>query len=112
MQTAIRLGDQIDAFRGATNEDDLARIRSMKEALYFGSGIFKQLRRALAQLVYTAVDIGVIRAVQARDRVDHGLRFLRGGGVIQVDQGFTVNCPAKNREVLPDPVRIERGCQK
>jgi len=37
------------------------------------------------------MDVAVIAFVEARERVDDDLRFLRGGGVIEVNQRLAVN---------------------
>ena len=47
--------------------------------------------RALAQHVHAAMDVGVVVAVVARDRVDHRLRLLRRRRVVEIDERLAVD---------------------
>ena len=49
--------------------------------------------------MHAAMNVGVVVLVVARDRVDHRLRLLRRGGVVEVDQRLAVNLLLENREI-------------
>ena len=69
----------------------LVRLARVDEPLNLVARAFVIARRLLAQVMHAAMDVGVLRGVIARDRVDHGLRLLRGRGVVQIDQRASVN---------------------
>ena len=47
------------------------------------------------------MDIGVVVLVVMAQRVEDGARFLRGGGVIEIDERMPVDLLVENREILP-----------
>ena len=97
---AVCVGDQVDALGSAPHKDNLAPIGSVDEALYLDPRLFVMPRGALAQFVYAAMDVGIIHLVELVHRVEHHLRFLGGGGVVQIDQRFAVDALVQYREVL------------
>jgi hypothetical protein len=54
------------------------------------------------------MDIGVLSRVEASDRIDHTLRLLTGGSVIEIHEGLASNAPAEDGEVGTDSLEIER----
>ena len=96
--------DQVDAFGGAANEDDLLRLRGVQKALDLDARLFVGSGGALAQLVHAAVDVGAVHFVETADGVDDRVRLLRGGGVVQVHQRLAVDVLLEDREILPDAV--------
>src|SRR5438094_144244 len=106
---AIGLGHQVDALGGAADEDPLARIGSVEELLDPGAGSLEVARGPLTQQVNAAVDVGVVGLVVAAQRLQDGARLLRGGGVVQVDQGLAVDLLLQDREVCADAVHVEHG---
>ncbi len=101
------LRDQVDAFGSAANEDDLARVLRVDEALHFGPAVLIALGRALAQLVYAAMDVRVVGGIQVADSVDHLQGLLRAGGVIEIHQRIAVDPLAQDGEVAPDVLDVE-----
>ena len=47
----------------------------------------------------TAVDVAVVALVVARDRLDYGARFVRGGRVVEVHQRLAVHQLVQHREI-------------
>ena len=86
----------------AAREDDFAGLPGVDELLDAVPGALVGLRRALAQQVRRAVDVGVVVLVVPAIRVDHRLRLLRGVRVVQVDQRLPVHRLREDRELRPD----------
>ena len=70
-----------------------------EEALHLAARALEGRRRALAQLVHAAVDVGVVVLVVARHGVDHRAGLLGGGGVVEVDERPAVDPLGQDREV-------------
>src|SRR5690606_9912055 len=60
-----------------------------------------------AEVMDSAVDVRVLAGEKARHRVDHTLRFLRGGSVVEVDEGFAINLPGEDGEIGADGYGIK-----
>src|SRR5689334_16301150 len=59
--------------------------------------------------------VGVVVRIVIDKRIDNGLRFLAGGGVIEINQRLAVNFLAENRKIFTNSVDIEganRSAQK
>ena len=110
VRAAERLGHQIDAFGRAPHEDDLAQVRCVQELLNFFASVLIRASRALAQKMHAAMDIGVVFGVAAHHRVDDGLRLLCRGGVVEIDERLAVYFLTQDREVAPDFLDVESGC--
>jgi hypothetical protein len=101
-------GDQIDAFRRVSGEDDFAHRRRVHERAHFLPRAFIRCRRALAQFVDPAMDVRVVMFVVRTQRVDHRLRFLRGGGIVQIHQRLAVHLLVQGRKRRPNGSDVER----
>ena len=62
---------------------------------------------ARRQRVRGAVNVGVLVLVEVRDAVDHGLRLLRRGRVVEPDQGTAVDIFLKDWEVAAEDMGVE-----
>jgi hypothetical protein len=94
-----RVGHQVDALRRPAREHDLVRAAGIDELRRAGPGRFKGRCRPIAQLMDSAVHVGVVAFVVANQRVDHGARFLAGRRVVEIDQRFPVDLLIEDREV-------------
>jgi hypothetical protein len=56
--------------------------------------------------VQPAVDVGVFHRIGLRHRVDHDLRLLRRGAVVEIDERLAVHLAREDREVLADLVHV------
>ena len=92
-------GDEIDAFGGAAREDDFVGAAGVEEFRGAGAGGFEGGGGAIAQFVDAAMDVGVVVLVVMTQRVDDGARFLRCGGVVEIDQRLAVDLLVENREI-------------
>lgn len=109
---APALRNQVDAFGGSTNEDYLLRGSRVQKSLHLDACLFVSLGRPLAKLMHAAVDIGAIHFVELHDGVDDGARFLRGSGIIEVDERLAVNGLLEDGEILADPLDVESGMDR
>ena len=106
---APALRDEVDAFRRAAHEDDVAHGRRVEEAAGFFARGLVGVGGAGRQRMGGAMDVGVLVLVEIRDPLDHRLRFLRGRGVVEPDQLLAaVDAFLKDREVALDRLGVER----
>ena len=68
-------------------------------ALHTLASIFVSLSGLLTQSVYTAMYIGIDTTIAVGNAVDNTLRMLRGGSIVEVNQGLTVYLTTQNREL-------------
>ena len=95
-----RTRDEIDAFGRAAREDDFVGAFGVDEFRGARARGFERVRRAIAQLVDAAMDIGVVVLVVMHERVNHRARFLRRGGVVEINQRLAVDFLIENRKIL------------
>jgi hypothetical protein len=103
----ITLGDEVDSFSRAARKNNLMCLPGVDQSPDFDARIFIFAGRQLAQIINAAVHIGVLLGVIAIDRLNHHLRFLRGGRAVQVDERTPVNLLVKDRKILADPLYVE-----
>ena len=104
---AVTMRDEVDGLGDAAREDDLALRRGMQKVLHFHTGIFIGLRRFLTQVVGTPVNVGIFFRVVAMHCINHHLRFLARGGIVQVDQRFPMHLSLQDGEVFTNIPDIE-----
>ncbi len=107
MLAAPRVRHQVDRLGGAANEHDVVRTRRTDE---LGNGVACLLvgvGGSGRQLVRGAVDVGVLVRVELDQPVDHHLRLLRGGCVVEPDQRLAVDDFFEDREVGPYRIDVE-----
>ena len=63
----------------------------------------------IGQKMQATVHVGVFFGVATVHRVDHHLRFLRRGAIIQIDQGLAVDFARQDREVCADFLDVVHG---
>jgi len=56
----------------------------------------------------SAVHVGVVLQVVARDRVDHRTRLLAGRRAVEIDERLPADLLVENREVLANPLDVQR----
>lgn len=103
------LRNEVDRFSGSARKNNLARQWSVDEPPHHVAGIFVGDGCLLAQLMQPAMNVGVLLAVEPGQAVDHRLRLVGGGGVIEVDQRVPVDLAAQDWKIATDRGDIERG---
>ena len=102
------LRHQIDAFGGAAHKNDFLGRSSAEELLHLFPRIFIGVSGACRERVRTPVDVRIFMRVEICQPVDHGLRLLSGGRVVQPDQRPPIHLLLQNGKIAPDEIRIER----
>ena len=92
-------GDEVDGLGGAAGEDDLGGVGGVDEFGGAGAGGFIAVGGAHGERVESAVDVGVVAFVVAGDGVDHRARFLRGGSVVEIDEGLAADVLVEDGEI-------------
>ena len=100
------VGHEIDPLGRATDKDNIARRRRADEARHIFAGTVVGIGSHLTQIMHTAVDIPVLLAVIAVNGLEHLARFLRGGRVVEVNQGASIDRRSENRKVRPEGLQV------
>ncbi|MCY1203121.1 hypothetical protein D9M72_146200 [compost metagenome] len=100
---------QVDRLGGAAHEHDFFAPGGVDQVSHCVARGLIGICGALAQGMHAAVDIGVERGIVMRFGIDHALRLLGGGGVVQIDQRLAVDGLAQDREILPQPLYLRAG---
>ena len=100
------VADEVDAHRRAGGEDDLLRAPGAEEAGDGGPRRLVLLGREVREIVQAAVDVGVLLGIGPRHRVDHRLRLLRRGAVVEIDQRPSVHLAREDRKVAANRVDV------
>ena len=73
-------------------------------------GLFIGVGRRVAEVMQTAVNVGVFLRIDVLDRVEHRPGLLRRRGIVQIDQRLAVDLARQDREILADLERVDRPC--
>ena len=93
-------GDEVDALGGAARENDFLGAAGVDEFGGARPGGFVTGRGAIAQFMDAAMDVGIVVFVIMHQRVNHRARFLRRGGVVEINQRLAVDLLVEDREIL------------
>ena len=100
VRAAVGLRHQVDGLGRAAHKDDLAGSGRVDELLHRLARPLRTPRsRSCESVMHAAMDVGVVVLVIAHDRVDHRVRLLRGGRVVEIDQRRAVDLRVQDREV-------------
>ena len=91
---------QIQAFGGATRENDFGGGTRIDEIPHHLTGIFVQLRGLLRKEVHSPVHIGIDRAILIADGINHTPRFLRGGSIVKIHQRLSIHLTCQDGKIL------------
>ena len=78
------------------------------EAANFVAGGFVGVGGAGSEFVRGAVNVGIFVRVEIAQAVDHALRLLRGGGVVEPDQRLAVDALLQDRKIAANGLHVER----
>ena len=90
-QVFKRSRQQVQRLGGASGEDDFFGFLCVDEIRYGLAGVFVCLGRFLAQIMHTSVDVAVLVQIIVALALNDAQRFLRGGGIVEIDQRLSVN---------------------
>ncbi len=93
-------GDEVDGLRRAARENDFFGALRVDES---GRPLPRRLvsrRGAVAQFMDAAMDVRVVALVIMHQRVNHRARFLRRGGVVEINQRLAVDLLVEDRKIL------------
>ncbi|MNS69805.1 hypothetical protein D3C72_1031330 [compost metagenome] len=96
---APALGHQIDRLGGAAGPDHLVAAGRIDKAGDRLAGCLEGAGGAAAQGMGGAVYVGVVGPIVVSDGVQHRLRLLGGGGVVQIDQRVAVHLLRQGRKL-------------
>ena len=101
-----RVGDQVDGLSGVAGEDDLFRARRVEEGADFLARALVGFGRGVGEVVQAAVHIGVFGGIGVLEAVEHRLRLLRRGRVVEIDERLAVNRHGEDGKILADAVDV------
>ena len=78
-------GHQVNRLGGAAREDDLMLLPRVEQLPYRAPRLIVALGCPLAQVVKSAMDVGVILGIERVFGLNHLEGLLRGGGGVQVN---------------------------
>ena len=107
-RAGIRLRDEIDALRGAANEDDLAGRARIDKAAHPLPRALVRLGGRLTQRVHATMHIRVTVGLVVLDGTQDRQRALSGGAAVEVDEWAAVDGPLQDREIPADALGVER----
>ena len=102
-------GHQIEGFRGVAREDDLVHRAGVEKA---ADGLPRRLEAVggqVRQKMQAPVDIGIFLGIGTRHRIDHHLRLLGRGAIVQIDQRLAVHLSREDGEIGADALHIVGG---
>ena len=100
--------DDVDGLGTAFGEDDLLDRLCIDKTTHGLARALISLRRLVRERMQAAMHVRVAVAHRAGHRVDHRIRLLRGGSVVEIDQRLAVDRPAKDGKLLADGADVER----
>ena len=92
------IGYQIDRLGRAGGEHDVIGTGPQK-ARNLGPRRFVVFGRKVRQIVQATVNIGIFMGIGPRHRVDHHLRLLGRGAIVQIDQRLAPDLDRQDREI-------------
>ncbi len=104
---AVRGRHQVDAFRATAHKNTFLAGTGIDELAHELPGFFKSRGCFLAELVDTAVHIGVTMAVIVVQLIDYSAGFLARSRAVQENDGLAIHFLFQQRKVLPDFIDIE-----
>ena len=105
------IGDQVDAFGGAAHENDFIGRGGAEEVGHLGARRLIGVAGARGQRMGGAVDVRIFVRIKIRHAIDHGLRLVGGGGIVEPHQGLAVDPFRQHGKIAPHGVHVEwRRC--
>ena len=91
---APAIGDGLIASVDGFGEDDLVDDGGIEEAPHLFARRLIGIGRGIREEMQAAMHVGIFVRIGVRDRVDHGLRLLRRGAIVEIDQRLAIDLRA------------------
>ena len=104
---AITLRDQVDGLGGAAHKDHFLAGWRVDKLAELVPGRFIFGRGLLAERVQAAMNVGVIFTVVTGQRLDNPGRFLRGRGVVEIDQRLAAHGLLQHGKIRADRLKVK-----
>ena len=89
---------QVQRLGGAACKNDFPCFLCVDEIRHGLASVFVCLGRLLAQIMHTSMDVTVLVQVIVALALNDAQWFLRGGGIVQINQGLAVNLLVQYRK--------------
>jgi len=100
MLTPERVGDEVDRLGGVAGEDDLLGPPCIDEGPHLLARALIGLGRGIGEKMQAAMHVGIFRGVGLVDAVEHHLRLLRRGRIVEIDERLAVDLHGEDRKIL------------
>ena len=95
-----RVSQRVDSLGAALGKHNLGAALGVDKLLHLHPRSLVNLGGFFAEIMHSAVYVAVVLSVKLHNGVEHALRFLSGGGVVEIYKVVTVDFLVKNREVF------------
>ena len=82
---------KVQRLGGTARKNDFPRFLGVDEIRHGLAGVFVGFGSLLAEIMHPTVDVAVFVQVIVALALNDAQGFLRGGGVVQINQGLAVN---------------------
>lgn len=108
---APRLCHQIYAFSGSPREDNFISAGRSEIFRHLLPGFFISFRRTRTQFVKATMHVGVVVLIIMSQHLEHRFWFLRGCGVVEVNERMPMRPLVQDRKILAEraPIYIPAG---
>ena len=96
------IGHKVQPLGRAGGEHDLLGVAGVEEAGNDAAHAFILFGRKVRKVVQATVNIGIFHRIGLVHRLNHHLRLLRAGAVVQIDQRLAIDLPRQDREIGAD----------
>ncbi len=105
----IGVAHEVDRLGAAAREDDLVRVAGVEELLHADARFFVALGRRAREIVHAAVHIRIFAGGEIVHGIQHVVRLLRRGRVVEIDELLAVHLAREDREVVAQSGDIIRA---
>jgi hypothetical protein len=100
------VGDEVDGLGGVAGEDDFFLAGGIEEGAHLLARVLIGLGRGVGEVMQSAMHIGVFGGVGAGEPLQHRVRLLRRGGVVEIDERLAVHLHGEDGKILANALDI------
>src|SRR5262249_40532050 len=97
---------KVDGLGGVAREDDLFLASGVEKAAHLLARVLVGLGRGVGEVMQPAMYVGVFGGIGVVQPVEHRLRLLRRGGVVEVDERLAIDLHRKDGKVRADALDV------